>query len=57
VVGGSMQTNNIQNATISATIIRKDGTREELGVICEINNNKTILNKLKKMLGGKKNGR
>jgi hypothetical protein len=52
-----MQTNNIQNATISATIIRKDGTREELGVICEINNNKTILDKLKKMLGGKKNGR
>lgn len=42
-----MQTNNIQNATILATIIRKDGTREELGVICEINNNKTLLDKFK----------
>lgn len=49
-----MEAKNIQNTTISATVIRKNGTKEELGVICEISNEPKILNKIKKIFGGKR---
>lgn len=49
-----MLAKNVQNTTISATIIRKDGTKEELGVLCEMKNEKGLKNTIKKILGGNK---